>query len=76
MWTLEHITWGMRAPVPKPLSPFTLWLYPWLGLAVVAGILGWATSWYGLADEKIASRAFIVLASCVNPPGCSLREAC
>ena len=62
MWTLEHITWGMRAPVPKPLSPITLRLYPWLGLIVVVGILGWATSCNGLADEKIASRAIIVLA--------------
>jgi hypothetical protein len=62
MWTLEHITWGMRAPLPKPLSPTTLSVYPWLGLAVIVGILWWATSWYGSADEKHASRAIIVLA--------------
>jgi hypothetical protein len=52
----------MQAPVPKPLSPGVLRVYPWLGLAVIAGILWWATSWYGSADEKIASRAIIILA--------------
>jgi len=62
MWTLEHITWGMQAPLPKPLSPTALGLYPWLGLAVIVGILWWATNWYGSADEKHASRAIIVLA--------------
>jgi uncharacterized protein len=62
MWTLEHISWGMSAPIPKPLSPMTLRIYPWLGLAVILGILWWATSWYGSADEKFASRAIIILA--------------
>jgi len=62
MWTLEHITWGMQAPVPKPLSPRTLAMYPWLGLVVVIGVLWWATRWYGSADSKIASRGIIVAA--------------
>jgi uncharacterized protein len=62
MWTLEHISWGMSAPIPKPLSPMTLRIYPWLGLAVILGVLWWATSWYGSADEKFASRAIIILA--------------
>jgi hypothetical protein len=61
MWTLEHISWGMSAPIPKPLSPMTLRIYPWLGLAVIVGILWWATSWQGSADEKLASRAIIIL---------------
>lgn len=61
MWTLARVTWGMRAPPPKPISPATLRAYPWIGLAVVAGILWWATSWFGSADDKIASRAIIVL---------------
>jgi uncharacterized membrane protein YedE/YeeE len=61
MWTLEHISWGMRAPVPKPLSPVVLRIYPWIALAVVVGILWWATRWYGSADDKIASRAIIIL---------------
>jgi uncharacterized membrane protein YedE/YeeE len=62
MWTLEHITWGMRAPAAKPVSPAVLRLYPWLGLGVIVGILWWATQWYASADEKIASRAIIVVA--------------
>jgi len=62
MWTLEHISLGMSAPIPKPLSPMTLRIYPWLGLAVIVGILWWATSWQGSADEKLASRAIIILA--------------
>lgn len=62
MWTLAHIHWGMRAPAPKPLSPRTLALYPWIGLAIIVGILGWATAWYGSADDKIASRGIVVLA--------------
>ncbi len=62
MWTLEHISWGMAAPVPQPLSATTLRIYPWLALAVIVGILWWSTSWYGSPDEKIASRGIIVAA--------------
>jgi uncharacterized membrane protein YedE/YeeE len=62
MWTLEHITWGMQAPAVKPLSPRVLAAYPWIGLAVIVGILWWATRWYASEDAKIASRAIIVLA--------------
>lgn len=62
MWTLGHIAWGMKVPPPKALSPRTLALYPWLALAVVAGIVWWATTWYASEDDKIASRAIIVLA--------------
>jgi uncharacterized membrane protein YedE/YeeE len=62
MWTLEHITWGTRAPAVKPLSPRTLAAYPWIGLAVIVGIVWWATRWYASEDARIASRAIIVLA--------------
>ncbi len=62
LWTLDHISWGMQAPVPKPLSPVVQRFYPWVGLAVIASILWWATSWYGSPDEKTASRAIIILA--------------
>jgi len=62
MWTLEHITWGMQAPAAKPVSPVMLRLYPWFGLAAIVGILWWATQWYASEDEKIASRAIIVVA--------------
>jgi uncharacterized membrane protein YedE/YeeE len=36
--------------------------FPWLGLAVIVGVLLWATQWFGSADEKIAARAVIVVA--------------
>lgn len=62
MWTLEHVSWGMQAPVPKPVSPAALRAYPWIALAVVAGVVWWATAWYGSADERLAARAIIVLA--------------
>jgi uncharacterized membrane protein YedE/YeeE len=62
LWTLDHISWGMQAPIPKPLSPLVQRFYPWAGLVVIASILWWATSWYGSADEKTASRAIIILA--------------
>ncbi len=62
LWTLDHISWGMQAPVPKPLSPVVRRFHPWLGLAVITGILWWTTTWYGSQDEKTASRAIIILA--------------
>ena len=62
MWTLEHVSWGMQAPVPKPLSPAALRAYPWIALAVIAGIVWWATAWFGSADDRLAARAIIVLA--------------
>jgi uncharacterized membrane protein YedE/YeeE len=62
MWTLEHVTWGMQAPPARVVPPRVLALYPWLGLAVIAGVALWAVRWHGAADEKIASRAILVLA--------------
>jgi len=61
LWTLENIGWGMRAPpawdVPVGVSRH----YPLIGVAVIAGMLVWATQWYGAADEKLAARAVIVV---------------
>jgi uncharacterized membrane protein YedE/YeeE len=62
MWTLERVSWGTQAPAPKPVSPAALRAYPWIGLAVVAGIVAWAAAWYGSADDRLAARAVIVLA--------------
>jgi uncharacterized membrane protein YedE/YeeE len=62
MWTLERVSWGTQAPAPKPVSPAALRAYPWIGLAVVAGIVAWAAAWYGSADDRRAARAVIVLA--------------
>jgi uncharacterized membrane protein YedE/YeeE len=62
LWTLDHIEWGMQAPAAIDLPEAVTRNYPWLGLAVIVGVLLWATQWYGSADEKIAARAVIVVA--------------
>lgn len=62
MWTLENIEWGMVAPPPIKLPEGVLRAYPLLGLAVVVGVLLWATQWYGSGKEQLAARAVIVLA--------------
>jgi len=60
--TLDHIEWGMQAPPALDVPEGLRSNFPWLGLAVVVGVLLWATQWYGSADEKIAARAVIVVA--------------
>ncbi|MBU0657144.1 MAG: YeeE/YedE family protein [Gammaproteobacteria bacterium] len=62
MWTLENIEWGMVAPPPIRLPEGVLRIYPLLGLAVVVGVLLWATQWYGSSNGQLAARAVIVLA--------------
>lgn len=62
MWTLENIEWGMVAPPPIKLPVGVLRVYPLLGLAVVVGVLLWATQWYGSGNQQLAARAVIVLA--------------
>lgn len=62
MWAAEHISWGMRAPSVLTIPPGVLRAYPWLGLTVFVAVLVWATQWYGSQEQKVASRAFIVLA--------------
>ncbi len=62
MWTLENIEWGMVAPPPIKLPDGVLRIYPLLGLAVVVGVLLWATQWYGSGNAQLAARAVIVLA--------------
>ncbi len=62
LWTLENIEWGMVAPPALQVPQAVLRIYPLLGLAVVIGVLLWATQWYGSGNEKWAARAVIVLA--------------
>ena len=62
LWTLDHIEWGMQAPPALDVPEGLRSNFPWLGLAVIVGVLLWATQWYGSADEKIAARAVIVVA--------------
>lgn len=62
LWTMENIEWGMIAPDPIKMPDGVLRIYPLLGLAVVIGVLFWATRWYGSSDTQIVARAVIVLA--------------
>ena len=62
MWAMEHVRWGMRAPPVLQVPRRLLALYPWLGLAMIAAILFWAHAWYRSEDERIVSRAVIILA--------------
>jgi uncharacterized membrane protein YedE/YeeE len=62
LWTLDHIEWGMQAPPALDISEGARNNFPWLGLAVIVGVLLWATQWFVSADEKLAARAVIVVA--------------
>ncbi len=62
LWTLDHIEWGMQAPPALDIPDGVRNNFPWFGLAVIVGVLLWATQWWGSADEKIAARAVIVVA--------------
>ncbi|TRZ98406.1 MAG: hypothetical protein D4R84_03720 [Rhodocyclaceae bacterium] len=62
LWTFEHVEWGMQAPPVLDIPGSLRQKYPLLGLAVVAGVLIWATEWYGSGDEKRVARAVIVVA--------------
>lgn len=62
LWTMENIEWGMIAPPPIKMPDGVLRIYPLFGLAVVVGVMFWATQWYGSSDTQLVARAIIVLA--------------
>ncbi|MCF8178411.1 MAG: YeeE/YedE family protein [Sulfuritalea sp.] len=62
LWTLDNIEWGMQAPPALEIPDSVRQKYPLLGLAVILAVLFWATQWYGSANEKLVTRAVIVLA--------------
>lgn len=61
LWTMEHVTWGMDAPSVLRVPPGIARLYPVFGLVLVLAVILWATRWYASPDQKIASRAIIIL---------------
>lgn len=61
LWIAENITWGTKPPPTTVVSPAMKRLYPWIGFAVVAAVVWWATSWYGSANEKLAVRGIVIL---------------
>ena len=62
LWTLENIEWGMAPPstlnVPRALKK----VFPLIGLAVVLGVVLWATNWLRSGNEQLAIRALVLLA--------------
>jgi uncharacterized membrane protein YedE/YeeE len=60
LWAMENITWGTQPPARSEFAPPKS-LSPWLGFAVLAGMVWWASSWYGSADEKLVARGIVIL---------------
>jgi uncharacterized membrane protein YedE/YeeE len=61
-WMLENITWGTTPPPVMRVPASVLRFYPLAGVAIVAGVLFWATQWYGSANERLGARAIIIVA--------------
>jgi uncharacterized membrane protein YedE/YeeE len=61
LWTLENIGWGMEAPPTLNTPDGLVKIFPFIGLAVIVGVLIWAAGWYGSADTVLVTRAVIVL---------------
>ncbi len=61
-WMLENITWGTTPPPVMRVPGAVLRFYPLAGVAIVAGVLFWATQWYGSSNERLAARAIIIVA--------------
>lgn len=62
LWTLENIEWGMSPPPTLTVPTALKSVYPLLGLAVLVGVLFWATRWFASGDSQLATRAVIILA--------------
>jgi uncharacterized membrane protein YedE/YeeE len=61
LWTLENIEWGMQAPPRIDIPDGVIRIFPFFGLAVIVGVLLWATNWYKSDDTVHVTRAVIVL---------------
>jgi uncharacterized membrane protein YedE/YeeE len=59
LWTMEHIQWGTKAPIPSQ-PPLRAW-HPLLGLVLLIALGVWVTTWANSENEKIAARAIVVL---------------
>jgi hypothetical protein len=60
LWTLEHISWGMQAPVSPAPAPRAF--YPLFGVLIAAATVAWALAWAYAADAIHAGRAVLVIA--------------
>lgn len=59
MWTLEHISWGMRAPaaIEVPLKP----ALPFIGALLALAAIAWSIAWAHGGDKRLAAHAGIVV---------------
>lgn len=61
LWTLENIAWGMEPPPTLNPPDGLVRAFPFIGLAVIVGVLFWAAAWYASDDNVEVTRAVIVL---------------
>jgi uncharacterized membrane protein YedE/YeeE len=61
LWTLENISWGMKAPPTINTPSGLVKIFPWIGFAILLGIVMWTYEWYTSPDRVWASRAVIVI---------------
>ncbi|MFA6311820.1 MAG: YeeE/YedE thiosulfate transporter family protein [Sterolibacterium sp.] len=59
LWTLEHISWGTRAPptVELPLQR----AFPVLGLLLMAAVVAWSVAWAHGGDQRLAGHAIPIV---------------
>ena len=61
LWTLENIGWGMEPPPTLNMPDGLVKIFPFVGLAVIVGVLFWSAQWYASEDTVLATRAVIVV---------------
>jgi len=61
LWTLENIEWGMQAPPMLNMPNGLVKIFPYIGLAVIVGVLCWSAQWYTSEDNVEVTRAVIVI---------------
>lgn len=59
LWTLEHISWGTRAPpsVDLPLQH----AFPVLGLLLLAAVVAWSVAWAHGSDQRLSGHALPIV---------------
>lgn len=61
LWTLENIEWGMAPPPAFVMPKRVVSLYPLFGVAVLVLIVIWTAQWYTAENERLNTRALLVL---------------
>ncbi|MBC8520041.1 MAG: YeeE/YedE family protein [Gammaproteobacteria bacterium] len=61
LWSLEAITWGNDAPMPRGASRSLTRIYPFVGVLVFLLIIAWASSWYLSGEKMLVQRGIVIL---------------